>query len=156
MHHSYNVCFFLPCLLQLRVVQEIDDDLAHSIQKEDTNSTSCDNQSSQQQQQQQQSPRNSALLRSRSRGTSFLSAMGLQTRPSSHHNNNSSHNNNNSHKNMEHLREVRAKCVEELLNTEKDYVTMLRNIIEVIWCLDILKHIFLCVWDCKVLKDVYI
>jgi len=26
---------------------------------------------------------------------------------------------------------VRAKCVEELINTEKDYVAMLRNIIEV-------------------------
>ena len=35
------------------------------------------------------------------------------------------------HKNIEHLMAVRAKCVEELLNTEKDYVKMLKNIIEV-------------------------
>ena len=116
------------------MVQEIDDELAHPTQKCDTTSTHCSDKQSSQSRQTPSSPSNinsSGTPRSCSRSTNFLSAMGLQTR--SHHNinNNNNNTNNSKHKNIEHLMAVRAKCVEELLNTEKDYVTMLKNIIEV-------------------------
>lgn len=111
------------------MVQEIDDELAHPTQKCDTAILHCDKQSSQTKETSSSTANNSGTPHSCSRGTNFLSAMGLQTR--SHNNNNNNNNINNKRKDIEHLMEVRAKCVEELLNTEKDYVQMLKNIIEV-------------------------
>ena len=136
--HFLTFSFFI----QLRVVQEIDDELAHPTQKCDTTSIHCDKQSSQRKT--SSSPSNSSSVTSRncSRGTSFLSAMGLQTRSNNSNCDNSNcdnsnyNNNNHQHKDIKHLMAVRAKCVEELLNTEKDYVKMLKNIIEV------------CLWIC--------
>lgn len=95
-----NDCFFS----QLRVVQEIDDELTntHKESKLDDNSLSSGDEQK--------------LIVPRK--ASVLSVMGMKELAQS----NSSD---------QHARTVRAKCVEELLNTEKDYVKMLKNIIEV-------------------------
>lgn len=112
-------------VFQLRVVQEMDDELTKN--------------------QQQQLGDSKTIIGNEQkiivpRKGSVLSVMGMQEL---------AHNNNNDH----HAMTVRAKCVEELLNTEKDYVKMLRNIIEVTqsdlhlykYCISYVVYCLICV-----------